>query len=420
LADSLQIVQRTFPNPLPVKPKNIVALKIEGLSNADERIVANAVNVNYTGEKVPADYLETLNNLYGTDDFEKVAYHIEYDSTRFGYVFTANMKAKKNPASLNASINYNTDFGVQLLLNYTHRNLFFPGYRLLSDIVVSESPAVRFTYSSSFGPKLLPSGGVSFFSYRQPLYVEGKVFSRYVFQNLIAKVGMQSNINVNSVLGFDLAYNFARFSGDAFEFAGTEAVTFDYLNLQFHYQTSTLRDAYFPTKGKEFNFKTSLASKLSGNQFTNPYLFYTLSFKQAFPLGNRATMQYSITSGSSLNRKLEGPNTYYIGGYGNTYPINMLSFFGYERMELFNDGLNALGTEIHYNFYGKHYFKAIANAGYAMDLTSSDPLKFNSTFIAGYGGGYAYNSPVGPMQIFVARNAAQPTWKLYLYLGFWF
>ncbi len=86
------------------------------------------------------------------------------------------LRTKENPASLNAAINYTSDFKVGLLLNYTHRNLFVPGYRLHVDVVASESPVAKVQYHSVLGKKWLPAGEVAYYRYKQPIYVEGNRF----------------------------------------------------------------------------------------------------------------------------------------------------------------------------------------------------------------------------------------------------
>jgi NTE family protein len=423
LADSLGIVQRNFPSPLPAATKNLAELKIDGLSNADKKTVAHSINTDYSGEIETDYYLSKVNNLYGTGDFEQVAYQMGYDSTRLGYVFTAKLKAKKNPSSLNASINYNTDFGAQLLLNYTYRNLFFPGYRLMIDGIASESPSVKIRYHSSLGPELLPAFQATYFSYNQPKYIDGKEQSKYNIQNVDIATGMLSNLNVNSFTGISLHYNYTFLSGDIFSISNdfdTVETHYNFLNLEGFYQYSSIRNTYFPKSGFSFKANGTLSSRLAADEFTNPYVFASAEFTQSIPVINKLNFVYTLQSGTTLNRSLAGPYQYFIGGYGNYYPLNIKSFFGYHRMELIADGLHATDFEIHYNVFGKHYLKAITNFGYAMTRKEGSTLTFDSDFIAGYGGGYAYDSPIGPLQFFMARNAANPTWNLYLYLGFWF
>ncbi len=420
LADSLKMVPKKIPNPLPVNEVNITKVEVEGFSDFDKKLMENTMNQHYEGLTAPQTYLNALEQFYGTGDFDQVAYTLRDDGTGQGKIFTVKVKDKKQPLSASASLNYTSDFGAQLLLNVMYRNLFIPGYRLNTDLVISESPVFRINYRSAIEHRMLPVVEVSYFNYRQPLYIEGNQFSTYSLKNFAAKFGMQTNQGVNTIWGVNAIYNGSKFDGDAFTLLADGAVNFSFLTAQAFYQFSNNRNSYFPEKGVDFYASISSASDLKNGDFTNPYVFYNLAFNSAIKLGRVVNFVYGLQSGNSLNRDLDGPYSYNIGGYGLTYPLNIKPFFGYERMELIADGLHAAKAEVHYNFSGNHYLKAIGNFGVITQHLSAETLTFNNEFISGFGGGYALKSSLGPMQVFIARNGDDTTWKFYLYLGFWF
>lgn len=420
LADSLGIEQRKFKNPLPLEAKTVSDIDISGLSENDKKVVHNALHEDYRGSIMPEEYLQLIRMLYGTGDFEQVAYTITYDSTAAGYQFTAKVKDKKNPGSLNASINFTQEFDAQLLLNYTHRNLGFPGYQLVGDLRISSSPIVAVQYHSILGPKLLPAAALSYFNFRQPLYIEGKEFSKYNLQNFGARFGFLSNLTVNSTLLIDFGYDHSIFSGDAFNLANVSQVNYNQLNAQVAYRFVSLRNHYFPKKGINFSTSAAIASQLDSNQFNDPMVYYRLSFGQAFPVGQKFVINYRLRSASVLNRSLTDPYQFLVGGYGLQYPLNIQPLFGYKRMELIGDAFHAADLELIFNLFGNHYVKAIGNFGSIMQYDSKANFNFSNQNVAGFGGGYGFDSPIGPLQVLMARNIDNVTWNLYLYLGFWF
>ena len=49
-------------------------------------------------------------------------------------------------------------------------------------------------------------------------------------------------------------------------------------------------------------------------------------------------------------------------------------------------------------------------------------LDMSTTYqtIDGFGAGYAFDSPVGPIQLFTSYGTQSQAWQFYLYFGYWF
>lgn len=419
LADSLQIVQRQLPNPLPTT-RYVTDIKMEGLPEDEMALLQHTLNMSYRGPATSQMYLPLARNLYGTGDFEQVAYTIKRDSANNGQIFTLLLKPKKAPASVNLSLNYTTDFGIGLLLNYTHRNLWFPGYRLSGDIIVSESPVARVRYFSVLGPDFLPAGEVEYYRYNQPLYVEGNNFTKYVYQNFFARVLGQSNLNVNTVAGMGLEYQRNDLFGDAFKLFDIPTISYNMLNVKSFYRHSNLRNAYFAKKGESFLAEVSANADLADGLFTSPYFIYKVQFMQDIPLAKKWALRYTLRSGNSLNRTLISPIAFFSGGFGQTYQANIQPFFGYNRMELQGDGLHSALAEVHWQFLPSQYLKVIGNVGVGTNVINFAKLELETTYLDGFGAGYAYDSPIGPIQLLASHSTQLNQWRIYFYLGYWF
>jgi outer membrane translocation and assembly module TamA len=55
-----------------------------------------------------------------------------------------------------------------------------------------------------------------------------------------------------------------------------------------------------------------------------------------------------------------------------------------------------------------------------MKVTSDNNIWKDFQYIDGFGGGYAFDSPLGPIQLLTARSSTDNNWNFYLYLGYWF
>ncbi len=420
LADSLRIQPRKLRNPLPTGEREITDIQITGLGITEKKVLDHFLNADYRGPAHPSEYLRIANNLYGTGDYDQVSYRINQDSLEGGYLFRLDLKKKATPASLNFSLNYTTDYKAALLLNYTRRNWLFNGNRLLIDLIVSENPVVRMRSHSVLGSGWRPLVETSYFRFRQPLYIDNKVFSRYVMEHISAGVGVQSLLQTNTLLGIIVEYKHTGFFGDAFDLLGEGKAQFDLLNVRTFFQYKPYRDPRRP-RGPQVELELVFSSDLDKGVLQGPATFYRALISQSMVMGPRWSFNATLRSRSTISRPLVGPNTIFGGGYGASYPLNLTPVMGYERMELTADGgLHLLGAEIVYTLMKNHELMVVANDGWITSRKETDRLSFSVDRIGGFGGGYVYRSPIGPLQMIAGRNYAHPDWGLYLYLGHWF
>lgn len=424
LADSLRIEQRTFKNPLPVEARKITKLTIdvpEGQIDGKDR---KKLNDFYIGEIEPKDYMELSTYLYGTGDYDAISYQIKKDTTGDGdgKEFILKITPKKHNQTLNLSLNYTSDFKTTLLINYTHRNLFFLGYKLSTDIHISESPVINLKYKRSIGKEFRPALDFTFFNYNQPLYDKQIEISDYKLTTLLLKVYGLSNLNRNSKVGIGMSYQDTKVGGDLFSLIGESEENFSLLNAFAFYKWSTFRSQYFATKGMSLEAEMSGTVNLDDLDTNKPFFYYQFRFIQGFKPLKKLGMQYSLFSGGLLTKESLFPNQTFVGSWGLDYPLNIQPFYGYNRMELIGEGLGSISAEIHWEFLTNHHLKGIGNIGTFATLPEVDPDEWRDfQYIDGFGGGYAYKSPIGPLQILAAKSTqANRDWIFYLYFGYWF
>ena len=87
-------------------------------------------------------------------------------------------------------------------------------------------------------------------------------------------------------------------------------------------------------------------------------------------------------------------------------------------MELVGRSAVTFGADINYQFTTKHYLVARANFG-ALE-TSFEELWNSQTLLDGYGLSYAYESPLGPLQLTVMGSTNHADIYTYISLGHWF
>ena len=421
LADSLKIVKREFKNPFPSEKRKITQTRLELPENYVNKKISTITNTNFSGDVDPKTYMKSAIDLYGTGDFEKISYRFVKDSLNQGNNFVYMLKPKKTDQSINLAINYTSDFKAALLLNYTDTNFMSAWYRLSADLIASESPSVRLEYQRTIGREFMPAMEMSYYRYTQPFYDNGNSVSEYVFQSYIARIYGKSNLNLNSSTGFGISYRHTGFFGDAFSLFDLETGKFDQLNANAFYKWSTFRNRYFSSNGMSLDAELNSTWNLKNTENSKGKLHYQIRFTQSFRPSTKWGITYSAYSGSGINQPLDGPNKYFSGGWGLDYPFNLQPFFGYERMELIADGLHSFSTEFHWQFLKKQYFKIISNVGTLMNVADNNVIWKDFQYVDGFGGGYAFDSPLGPIQLLTARSSKDSgNWNFYFYLGYWF
>ena len=194
------------------------------------------------------------------------------------------------------------------------------------------------------------------------------------------------------------------------------------MNAFAFYKWSTFRIHHFASKGKSIEGEISTTWDMNNADGANPYLYYQLKFTQGFKPAKKLGIQYSVFSGGLLTNEELFPNKTFTGSWGLDYPLNMQPFYGYERMELIGDGLGSFSAEVHWEFLPNQHLKVIGNIGTFVTLTAVNSTEWRDfQYIDGFGGGYAYKSPIGPLQILAAKSTqANRDWIFYLYFGYWF
>jgi NTE family protein len=422
LADSLRIEQRTFKNPLPVGTRKFTKLTIETPKGRIDSKDEKKLNDFFSGEVDPKNYMELATYLYGTGDFEAISYRIKKDSLNNGKEYIFKLTPKKNDQSLNLSLNYTSDFKAALLLNYTYRNLFYPGYKLTADVIISESPSISLKYKRSIGREFRPAVDLTYFNYVQPFYDEQISVSEYKFKTLLAKIYGLSNLNRNSKVGVGISYQDTKVDGDLFDLINESARNFSLMNAFVFYKWSTFRIHNFASKGMSIDGEINSTWDMNNLEAENPFLYYQFRFTQGFKPAKKLGIQYSLYSGGLLTDEDLFPNKTFAGIWGLDYPLNMQPFYGYNRMELIGDGLGSVSAEVHWEFLPNQHLKAIGNIGTFATLPAVNSDEWREfQYIDGFGGGYAYKSPIGPLQVLAAKSTqANREWIFYLYFGYWF
>ena len=109
-----------------------------------------------------------------------------------------------------------------------------------------------------------------------------------------------------------------------------------------------------------------------------------------------------------------------LGGYGNEYPLNFKSFYGYDFVSLAGDSYVKTDLDIHYEFYKNHILTASASIANIDDGLFKDSDWLSLPDYQGYALGYGVKTFLGPMQLKSSWSPQVKKVQWFVCLGYWF
>lgn len=400
----------------PLESILVSAVEIQGHKASTEQFILGKLRVR-PGDSISINKLERgVDQLYGTYFYETVDYTIEPMDQGFKLV----VRVRENDvlSNLRLGLNYNDDFETALLLNYTQRNLLFRNSRLSIDLAIGDNPRSELNYFVDRG--FIPTIGFKLrtfrFSFRN--YDNLIASNQGVYQDYSLDVFLQSTLLDAYAFGGGVQIENAYVEQD-FALPGIEEFNKSFINYYGFLDFDSFDDEAFPTQGFQLSGKYRIISEREGfESFYEPSSVIDLSYAQAISFSPRWTLVTKLFGVGTIGPSLSFPYRIHLGSAGRQYPNYIYPFLGYRFLELSGRNMAALRGDLSYQFYEKHYLSFSANVG-KLEAQFSD-LFVNDILLDGYGLGYSYDSPIGPLSIKVIGSTNHDNIYSYLSLGYWF
>ena len=386
-----------------------------------------------------------LNNIYGTNAFESVTYHLEGHQEPYTLVFDC-QKGQTNDFAL--GIRADTDETVAVALHYGLGTRRLSGPRLTADLKLGTNPAFKLEGSvkSRIG---LPTIGIN-------------ARGRYINANAGWDMSVEERL---LALGSDVYLEDSRMRfgsmrvGFSAEMAPYERYLAYYeawrgwdwesywLSSFAHLKLDTFDDGYFPTRGIRFSGKARYVFKGYSYDLDpknhNPYLeedpttteggqvpryiTSSVSFEAALSLGNRFTVLPKLFAGVyhpfGVDRYAHNPADYLcpwhevtVGGFmADRYTESQIPFFLWPVSYRSSSRFSTMAQlDLRYRFTRKDYL--IARTGVFIRSDDLEDFFYNGRYWA-YGLEYARQSIVGPLRV-AASWGKVGGFSMYASIGF--
>lgn len=399
--------------PLPVFKVDSIA--VLGVDPQEARLIQSRLHLKDTGYYTLEKLDRGLDLLYGSGSYEKVQFQYKNIHTKPTAVISVVRKPSRH--SFRFGMHYDDDFGIALLANYTLRDFLILNSKFMAEAAISEN--VRGQVSYLFERGFIPSLGFRFkFNRFQPrVYQNLEPKSQYNLFAYHIDVFLQSTIARNYTIGTGLRYNWVNLS-EPIPFLGLESRTTEHIIYHGYLDFDSRNRRFRPQKGFLFQGKANVLWPKEAEFIGEPSSVFTLQYKQALALSNTVGMEFGFNGAATIGGNLDYPFNVFVGGLGENYINFTIPFLGYRFMELIGRNFGSINASLFYEVFENQFFTVKANVG-SLEASVSD-LFNSSVLLDGYGISYAYNSPIGPLELTVMGSTNHANVYTYISMGYWF
>ena len=399
----------------PLPEFKVDSISITGVDPIEGRLVRSKLGLKDTGLYSLERLDRGLDLLYGSRNYDKVEFQYLHPSLK--PVASISIKPVSTRHSLRFGLHYDDDFSIALLANYTMRNAGILHSKLIAEIALSENPRGQIAYLVERG--FVPALGLRFYFNRfQPrLYSNREPISQFNFFTYFFDVFIHSTIATNYTIGTGLRWNHIDLS-ESIPILGVEQSSNSYLIYHAFIDFDSRNRSFRASKGFYLKGKVNVIWPTAENFAQVASSVFSVDYKQVIGITDHVGIEAGFIGASTLGGDLDYPYNVFVGGLGQNYINFTFPFVGYRFMELIGRNFASVNALVFYEFINNHYFSFKANLG-AME-PSVNQLFNASVLLDGYGISYAYNSPIGPLELTVMGSSNHANIYTYISLGFWF
>ena len=390
-----------------------------------------------SNEKVSYQHFNKgVNNLVATNNFDSFLY--QFKPNNDGYNLIANVKESDVNTILKLGVHYDDLYKSAGILNITQKNIIFNNDVASIDFILGDNVRYNFEYFIDKG-----------FYWSVGLRSRYNTFHKSISASLLLDEDelISTGLNKMDIELSDLTNQFylqTLFRKDFSLILGaehkrlkiiTETVidtvdpnnentTFensDFFSVFGQLKFDTYDNKYFPNKG--FLFDGDFHLYFSSSDFNNNFaefsfakgkMGYAISFSDKFSINLESHGGFRI--GDPSNQSLN----FALGGYGNNFINNFISFYGYDHISITGDSFVKGLINFDYELFKNHHINFSANYANVGDNIFEKGNWFTVPNYSGYAFGYAFETFIGPIEAKYtwSPKTAQSIW--FFNIGFWF
>lgn len=368
-----------------------------------------------------------VDNLNGTQNFSGIAYQFVQD----GEEDILQVRLDENPVRryLKLGLHYDGLYKSAALVNLTQKKLLFKNDVASLDVILGDNFRYNFNYyiDNGFYWSVGLSSKLKKFSRTVPfpdLIREGiavgsismdyeELANRLYFQTIFAQkflIGIGAQHRYLNVQSKTISLDRAIFDKSHYV-AGHAYVTFD-----------SYDNKYFPTKG--FIMKGDYTQYVYSSDYNGDFEpFSQINAEIGFVkrIYKRLSLQLHSEVGMTFGSQPKASFfNYFLGGYGFAETTNVVPFFGYDYLNLFDNSYIKGSIQLDYEIFKKNHVNFTANYANIGNGLFETTDWISAPKYSGYAIGYGMETLLGPIEVKHSWSPETRTHYTWFGVGFWF
>lgn len=390
-----------------------------------------------TNKTVSYDYFNKgVNNLVATNNFKSFQYEFVKAEDENSYNLIADIKENEGTTFLKLGLHYDDFYKSAALINVTKKRLFLPNDVASLDVILGDNVRYNFEYFIDKG--FYWSIGVKsrFNQFHKNVSANLLLDESQQMANGVSKLDVKLQDQTNQFYLQTLFRNDFAFSLGAehkrlkiksetllSEPLGEDVIfeNTDYFSAFGTLKIDTYSNKYFPKKGVYFNGDFHLY--LHASRFNKAFKQFSIAkadLGYAFSFSDKLAMNIQSQGGFKIGDNATNSLNFALGGYGNNFINNFITFYGYDNIALIGNSFVKSTLTLDYEAFKKHHLILSANFANIEDDIFETGEWLTAPTYSGYALGYGAETFLGPIE---AKYSWSPETKQSVWLfniGFWF
>jgi NTE family protein len=402
----------------------ITDLEINGLETFNKSYIKGKLAINPPQLATYSQVRDGIKSLYSSGNFNKVYYRIKENEE--GHK-TLSIVVRESPSkqTLKFGLHYDDLFKTGLLVNFTSRHLIFDNSTLSLDAVLGDFPRYDINYYVDNGvyPSIGLYAGFKQFDAETQLRTFSDVYGdaafEYKFNEFINRFYVQSTLLEKYALGGGLEHQYLDIKTNNLPTTDPNRKIENnyFLSTYGFIRADNLDNPNFPRKGLKLDGTFKYIFSSNADDFNETSLI-TFDIEGNKDLTRWLSLKGFGSFGTYFSNYPPISQKFQLGGYVEQEFMNYSKFYGLPFFTDSGDNKLIIGGSVQAKFLRNHYLSAFTNFANVVD--NFDELKVIQYKYTGFGLGYGYDSPLGPL---IGLWTYSPQTKKGLFnvsLGFWF
>ncbi|MCF6294394.1 MAG: patatin-like phospholipase family protein [Flavobacteriaceae bacterium] len=383
------------------------------------------------------NFISGVNNIEATNNFDYFTYSLNLNEKKGAYDLYVKVNESKTTTFIKLGLHYDDLYKSAALVNLTKKQTLFKNDVTSLDIILGDNVRYNFDYFIDKGFYWSVGLKSRYNTFHKSINVsllldEDDIIAQSLnkidveLSDLTNQFYLQTLFRKDFALTLGAEHKRLKITSETFIDTNTneEETTFersDFFSLFGKLKFDTYNNKYFPKEGFLFDgdFHLFFSSSDFNNNFSQ-FSFAKAKIGYAFSLSNKLAVNIESQGGFKIGEDSNNSLNFALGGYGNNFINNFVTFYGYDYISIAGSGFVKGTINIDYEIFKNQHLIFSANFANVGDNIFDNGNWFSTPEYSGYAIGCSTETFLGPIEVKYTWTPDTKSGKWFFNLGFWF